>query len=234
MTRNGWMRATRAAAAVLTLGAAGAQAQTRFDHVVRNDFFAGMMGDAQALARGMQKCEEVLKGNPDHAEALVWHGAGVFYAAGREFLRGNREKGFELYTRGMAEMDRAVALAPDNIGVRIPRGAALLSAARGMPEQNPVRKDLLERTLADHQRAFDLQEERLDQLGAHPLGELLFALADANSRLGDTSKADHYYEMILAKLKDSPYAKRAAKWKETRQPLPASETRCIGCHPSGQ
>jgi tetratricopeptide (TPR) repeat protein len=189
-----------------------------------------MMGDREALARAMQKCEQVLKDNPDHAEAMVWHGAGFFFHAGREFQQGNQEKGIELYTKGMAEMDRAVQLSPDHIGVRIPRGAALLAAVRAMPESNPVRKELLERTLADHQRAFDLQKDRLDSLGAHPLGELLFALADAYSRSGDAASARLYYEMILTKLKDSPYAKRAAMWIETRQPLPIAQTVCIGCH----
>jgi tetratricopeptide (TPR) repeat protein len=216
----------------LIIGTVGLPAQTRFDQVVRNDFFAGMMGNREALERGMQKCEEVLKENPNHAEAMVWHGAGMFFNAGREFQQGNREKGMELYTKGLGEMDKAVELAPDHIGVRIPRGAALMAAARAMPEQNPVRRGLLERSVADHQRAFDLQKDELDKLGSHPLGELLFALADVNSRLGDAEKAGTYYEMILSKLKDSPYAKRAAMWKETRQPLPVAQTTCIGCHVS--
>jgi tetratricopeptide (TPR) repeat protein len=230
MQRNRWKYFAGAAVLGLILGTPSTRAQTRFDHVVRNDFFAGMLGNREALERAMQKCEEVLKENPNHAEAMVWHGAGVFFHAGREFQQGNREKGMELYTKGLGEMDKAVEIAPDHIGVRIPRGAALMSAARAMPEQNPVRRGLLERSLADHQRAFDLQKNELDQLGTHPLGELLFALADVNSRLGDTAKADQYYEMILAKLKDSPYAKRAAMWKETRQPLPLAQTNCIGCH----
>jgi hypothetical protein len=68
--------------------------EVRFDHVVRNDFFAGMGGDQQALARGMKTCEEVLAKNPKHAEALVWHGAGLMFHAGREFTAGNNQKGW--------------------------------------------------------------------------------------------------------------------------------------------
>jgi tetratricopeptide (TPR) repeat protein len=230
LNRNRSVLYTAAAAAGLLCGALAAHAQARFDHVVRNDFFAGLMGDKAALDRGMKKCEEVLKENPNHAEALVWHGAGVFGMAGEAFRTGDQTKGMELYTKAMAEMDRAVSLEPDNIGVRIPRGASVLSAARAMPEEVPVRKELLERGLSDHQRAYELQESRLDQLGTHPLGELLSALADAHSRLGNPEKAEFYYDLVLAKLKDTPYGKRAIAWKQTRQPLPLAETMCIGCH----
>ena len=47
----------------------------RFDNVVREDLFAGFAGDADALARGLKKCDEALAKNPKHAEALVWRGA---------------------------------------------------------------------------------------------------------------------------------------------------------------
>src|SRR2546423_5203788 len=46
----------------------------RFDALVREDFFAGMMGDEARLDRGMKFCEEILASNPKHAEALVWIG----------------------------------------------------------------------------------------------------------------------------------------------------------------
>jgi len=45
-------------------------AQTRFDLKVRNDLFAGMYGDAQALQRGLATCERILAENPKDAEAL--------------------------------------------------------------------------------------------------------------------------------------------------------------------
>jgi len=50
----------------------------RFDHVVRNDFFAGFAGDEEALERAMKVSGETLAANPEHAEALVWHGAGLY------------------------------------------------------------------------------------------------------------------------------------------------------------
>jgi len=62
-------------------------AQPRFDMQVRNDFFAGFGGDVAAFDRGMKACEQVLAQNPKHAEALVWHGGGVFYMHSRSVAR---------------------------------------------------------------------------------------------------------------------------------------------------
>ena len=56
----------------------GAQAE-RFDHKVRNDFFTGFAGDREALVRAMKVAGEAIAENPNHAEALVWHGAGTLF-----------------------------------------------------------------------------------------------------------------------------------------------------------
>jgi hypothetical protein len=107
-----------------------AVAEERFDLRVRTYFFAGFAGNQQALDRAMKLCEEELARNPANAEALVWHGAGVFFQSGKFFQAGDPAKGGEFWQRGLAEMDNAVKIAPDNLGVRIPRGAVLLTAAR--------------------------------------------------------------------------------------------------------
>ena len=103
-------------------------AAARFDMEVRADFFAGFTGDETAFTRAMARCEEVLAGNPVHAEALVWHGSGTLNLAGRAFQRGDIKTGLELWTKGLAEMNKAVELAPDDVAVRIPRGATLFEA----------------------------------------------------------------------------------------------------------
>ena len=144
MKQHRWIYYYGAAAIGLLAGVWSARAEVRFDHIVRNDFFSGFTGNAEALTRGMNVCEQVLAANPNHAEALVWHGAGLFFQSGQLFQQGKREEGMQLSARGMAEMDKSVALAPDDIGVRIPRGAALLAAARFMPD-NPFRAGLFQR-----------------------------------------------------------------------------------------
>ena len=203
----------------------------RFDHKVRQDFFAGIAGDNEALARGLKSTEAFLAQNPDHAEALVWHGSGLYSQAGALFRNGgDQAKRMELLMKGQQEMDRAVALAPKTIGVRIPRGATYLTATRFMGDA-PFVKPLIEKGLSDYQAAYEIQKDRLDQLGAHPLGELLFGLADGNLRMGNEAKAKEFFEQIRERLPESAYAKRASTWLETKSLSPA-QSGCIGCHVS--
>src|SRR5262245_7268118 len=98
----------------LTLAVSGqtpatAPAAGRFDMEVRADFFAGFAGDATRFARAMARCEEALTANPDHAEALVWHGSGVLNEAAQAFANQDFAKGNELWQKGLAEMNRAVS-----------------------------------------------------------------------------------------------------------------------------
>lgn len=199
----------------------------RFDMKVRNYFFSGFAGNSEALERGMKICTDTLASDPKNAEALVWHGAGEFFLSGQAFRTGDSEKGLNLYQSGIKKMDEAVALAPDKPAVRIPRGATLLTASRFVPPDQA--RPLIEKGLSDFEHTLEIQASYFDQLGTHPRGELLFGLAEGYGRLGNEEKARLYFERIETELKDSPYAKRAAMWLETKS-LPRSETGCIGCH----
>ena len=177
---------------VLSLvGFSALSAQPRFDFLVRNDFFAGFSGDAAALDRGMKACEQVLAQNPKQAEVLVWHGGGLFYMSGQLFRKGDPNKGIELYERGLKEMDEAVALAPENVGVLIPRGAVLLTASRAMPPGEQASK-LLIQGLVDFEKVYELQSSYFDTLSGHARGELLFGLAEGSLRAGDEAKAERF------------------------------------------
>jgi tetratricopeptide (TPR) repeat protein len=220
------------AAAVISFSIPFLRGQQRFDHLVRNDFFAGFAGNREALERGMKATEAVLKESPNHAEALVWHGSGVFYLSGQAFQSGDMAKGMELQGKGLAEMKRAVELEPNNIGVRIPRGAILMTSARFMPE--PMAKPLQADALSDYLTAYEIQKDQLDSMGAHPRGELLFGIADTYARLGDATKAGAFFDLVMKHDPNSVYAKRATKWIETKQLLPAREATCVGCHNPGK
>ena len=147
---------------LLLLG--NAAAQERFDLKVRNDFFAGFAGNQQALDRAMKLCEEELARNPANAEAMVWHGAGVFFESRTYFQAGEQPKGFEFWQRGLAEMDSAVKIAPDHLGVRIPRGAVLLTASRSLPSADMARP-LIERGLTDFEQTLEIQKAYYDTWG---------------------------------------------------------------------
>ena len=206
--------------------------QERFDLKVRNYFFAGFSGDAASLEKGMKICEDTLAAVPKNAEALVWHGAGAFYEAGQAFQKGDQQKGGELWQRGLKEMDQAVELAPDDLGVRIPRGAVLLTASRYMPSPEMARP-LIEKGLTDFEKTYDLQASYLADLGTHPRGELMIGLADAYSRSGHQEKAQVWFERIQKEMKGTPYEKSASIWLETRTLAPA-QAGCLGCHTAGE
>jgi hypothetical protein len=201
-----------------------ALSQERFDLKVRNYFFAGFSGDAESLATGMKMSEEAMAADPKNAEAMVWHGAGLYFQAGALFQKGDQQNGMDLLQRGIKEMDDAVAIAPNSIGVRIPRGAVLLTGTRSMPPE--MAKPLIEKGVSDFSKAYEIQSPVLDRLPKHPKGELLLGVADGYGRLGDEEKAQSFYQQVLKELPGTPYAKKASNWMETK----ASQTACIGCH----
>lgn len=227
MTVIGWILSWVLAAAIAT----AAQAPpARFDMVVRADFFAGFGGDQTRLARGMEECERTLASTPNHAEALVWHGSGLTFQGGMAFQRGDAQAGLELWTRGLAEMDRAVALEPDNVAVRIPRGAMLLQVTRNM--QPAMAKPLVEKALSDYEQTLALQTASgtFATLGSHPKGELLFGLAEGYARIGDTDKARMYFERLVGDAPESGQTPKAREWMATGSLPPAKGLSCVGCH----
>lgn len=205
-----------------------ALAQERFDKKVRSYFFAGYTGDKDALAQGMKICDDALAVDPKNAEAMVWHGTGVYYQAFQAFQEGDPRRGTELAVRGMKEMDDAVAQAPDNLGVRIPRGAFLLTSSRFVPDPD-VAKGMVQKGVSDFEKAYSIQEPNLAKLPTHPKGELLIGLADGYSRLGQQEKAEEWFQRIKAELKDTPYEASANLWLQSKS-LPAQKAGCLGCH----
>lgn len=212
----------------LTFGLwSSATAQERFDHKVRNLFFAGFTGDKESLEKGMKIAADTIKENPKHAEALVWHGAGLFFQSGEAFQKQDMANGMKLSTQGLKEMDEAVALEPNNIGVRVPRGSALIAASRFWPQG--MQRPLIERGLADFEKTMGIQAPFFETIGTHPRGELLMGLADAYSRLDQKEKATAHYERIVKELPGSVYERNAKEWLETGK-LSPQKAGCLGCH----
>lgn len=191
-----------------------APSQPRFDYLVRADFFAGIAGDEARMQKAQELCERTLAEHPKHAEALVWHGA--ILLAKRQF------------EQGMKEMNDAVALAPDNPGVLIPRAAVLLEATRQMPEQ--MSRPLLESAVANYEHVLEIQTAVWPTLGDHAKGELLFGLAEGSARLGRQDKARIYFQRLVADAPKSGQAPRAQTWLDTGSVPKANGMSCTGCH----
>lgn len=233
-----WMLTVVLTGARIVLAAAGlgpglqaqapAIATPRFDMVVRTDFFAGFAGDAERLAAGMATCERYLAADPNHAEALVWHGSGLVFQAGGAFQRGDGERGGALWQTGFDEMRRAVALAPDSVGVRIPRGAVLLQATRTMPEAQA--RPILELAVGDYERVLAIQAPVLSTLSEHARGQLLYGLAEGSARLGRLDQARRYFTQLVSDAPESALTPRARQWLAEGRLPPEKGLGCVGCH----
>lgn len=205
------------------------ESRERFDYLVRGDFFAGMAGNQIRLDKAMKVCEDTLAKNPNHAEALVWHGGGLIWLAGQAFQKQDIRKGIELWDRGLQEMDRAVALQPTNVGVLIPRGAVLLPASRFIRDA-AVQRTLLEKAVGDYEKVLEIQKPYFAKLSSHSRSELLFGLAEGSARLGNNDKARAYFQRIVSECKDSIREKQASIWLEKGVLPPTDPMSCSGCH----
>jgi non-heme chloroperoxidase len=222
-------RGTEAVTALWRQLADGKKAAGRFDFKVREDMFAGMDGDRDSFDRAMKIIADTLTAEPDHAQALVWRGDGRLFLAGQAFQRGEIAEGRKLSNDGIADMMRAVKLAPDDLGVRIPRATGLAPFANGIRPYDRAAADRLTRVaLEDFEFALKANAPRWDKLDAHDRGELLGALAENWLRLGDSAKAWPYLDRMTAELAGTPYAVNAAARRAdatAKKPLT-----CLGCH----
>ena len=215
---------------LLALGVSiAALAQQRFDFKVREDMFAGMDGDTAAFDRAMKLIADTLAATPDHAEALVWRGDGRLFLAGQAFQRGAFADGLRLSAEGLADMDRAVSLAPNGIAVRVLRATGLQPYARGLRPFDRAGADKLTAiAIGDFEFVVATSLPYWSKLSEHGRGELLGALADGWSSLGEPAKVNADLDRMSRELPGSAYARNAALRRadpSARVPLT-----CLGCH----
>src|SRR5471030_692283 len=183
----------------------------RFDFKVREDMFAGMDGDRESFDRAMKLIADTLAADPDHAQALVWRGDGRLFLAGQAFQRGAIAEGRTLSNQGVADMMRAVALAPDDLAVRIPRATGLQPFAAGIRPYDRAAADRLTRiVLEDFEFTLKASTPHWNRLNEHDRGEILGALAESWFQLGEDAKAQPYLDRMTAELPGTPYAVNAA------------------------
>lgn len=214
-------------AIMAVVGITTGHAQERFDYEVREDMFRAFGGNEAALKSAMATIEAKLKDQPDHAEALVWRGAARNWMARRAFEAGDSVGARALSAAGMADMDRAFALEPSNVGVLVPRAAVLLAVARNQRDAARMR-ELAGQSATNYESALALRENAFPKLGQHNRGEYLSGLAESWALAGNKAMAEGYLRRILAELPNSVYAERAAaklaNWDDRRA------LNCLSCH----
>lgn len=201
-----------------------------FEFQVRELVFRGLDGDTVALEEALAICSEALEADENDAQALVWHGSTSLALAGVAYESGKFASGGMLWQRGLAEMERAVALEPDNIAVLIPRAATLLGAAPNVPfpEQS---QELTRIAVGDYEQVYERQRVYFDRMSEHARGELLLGLADGHHRLGNRPDVERYMRLIREELPGTAYAEEAESYLSA-DPASASLTvrTCQGCH----
>jgi hypothetical protein len=200
--------------------------QDGFDSKVRADFFDGFRGNSAALDRVVKVCEDTLAGQPNHTEAMVWHGAALIGRAGLAFRSGDATTGLAAFSKGLVEMDRAVELDPKNLGVRIPRGAVVLVAAPLVPEPNKTQ--LIQRGVADFEIGLAGQTPYFGKLSLHAREQLLYGLTDGYAALGDAAKAEAIFRRMTVDAAGSSLLARA-KARAAGEAV-AGPTPCQECH----
>ena len=193
-----------------------------FDDKVRGDFFAGFAGDNAAFERAMQN-----SATDPSAEAMAWHGGGLMVLSGQKFQQGDYAAGGDLWARGVAEMDKAGAMEPDNPAVLIPRAAVWFVASRQAPPDRG--RPLIEKAVADYEHVYELQQAYFDKLDTHMRSELLFGLADGHARLGNADKARGYFEKLAAIGPASGHLEQAQLYLKGEK-YAIQGLGCVGCH----
>ncbi len=202
----------------------------RFDALVRGDFFAGMRGNKPRLDRGMKYCEDILASNPKHPDALVWHGGGLLTRAADAYRKGDSNLGDKLWKKGLTEMNLAVSLAPNDIGILIGRAATLIGVAQsGWDPSDATGQALLKSALLDYEKVYRMQKPYFSRVREHGRGELLFGLASGWSILGDNKKARHYLDRIVKDVPGSSYEIEAKQWLDEKGSKIVQHD-CRGCH----
>ena len=215
------------AATLLSVPAIPAQQVDRFDERIRDLFFSGFASNLDALQEGMAIVEDALETDPDHPQALVWQAAGWLYQSGQEFQQGDSGSGMILFGKSLAQFSRAVSLAPNDVGVLIPRASSFLETARFVTHV-PTRGMLLETALSDYLKVLELQKPYFGFLSRHSRGELLGGISDALWQMERHDPARVYLQRMISELPGSAYALMARR--QLDRPDTAVRLTCLGCH----
>jgi hypothetical protein len=135
-----------------------------------------------------------------------------------------------MWQQGMAEINRAREIAPDDMGVKIGRSALLIGmAGSGFDPDDPEGRKLLESAVRDYESVYEAQKSLIAGLSSHNRGELLFGLAAGWSRLGNEAETRRYLETIVRECAGSDYEKEARR-DLLKKPFGVVDHSCIGCH----
>ena len=183
---------------------------------LRKDMFAILTGDMERFERGMTTLEGLLANSPNDPGLRVLWGSGLFARSGDSFSKGDIAGAMKFWQSGLAEMAKAVEMAPDNPFVRGRRGVILINASRQAPPE--MAAPLLAAAVSDFEKVLQIREAEnsFSSNSTHKRGELLLSLGDGWSRMGDRNKARGYFERITRELQGTTYEEKAKVWLDDK------------------
>lgn len=180
----------------------------------------GTAGDNAALDQGLNDSEAALTADPKDAQAQVWHGIGLMLKCRNVVASGDNDEAVQLFGQALKEMDAAVAEAPDDPRILLPRGSTVLHASIAMPPGEEA-DELLRSGLDNYLKCVGKVQGVL-------LDRVLYGIADAYARLGQTEQATKYFERVAAEAKGTGYERNARVWLTTKSLTP-EQSMCDAC-----
>jgi tetratricopeptide (TPR) repeat protein len=158
----------------------------------------GAQGDKEAVNKAADYLEKLIELNPGHAEAHCWYGS-VLTLKGRDAWFPLSKANY--VNKGMAEMDKAVSLAQDNIRIR------MIRAANGLALPDMFNR--LQTVVSDYEYLKNKEKEKPGSLDSKAYYSVLFNLGRAYSQKGDYGKSRETFHQIIEMAPDSELAKSA-------------------------
>lgn len=206
-----------------------------FSQWVREDLFAGFMGDSKAeFVRGVGKVDGYLKAHPGDSCATAWKASSDVYLAVRARESKKAADYEKLFAKAMAEFEQAYrSAAADDKGaaLAITGGTAVVLGDRLAPENKTAFFTLARDRFRELERA---QSADFTKMPLHHQGEVLGGLAQMEQRLGSLEGATAYAQRIVATLGNSPYAKAAQAFIDDPAGRQAPQLACMTCHEEGR
>jgi hypothetical protein len=200
---------------------------------VREDIFAGYMADdMDRFEIGVKKLDAMLRENPENVSALSWAGSSELFRAAKAHEAGKQAEFRALFAGSKSKMERALALAPKDVGVLAVQGASLILFADRLPQ--PEKTEAYTKGRAFFKELASMQQPMIDRMPVHLRGELLAGLAQSAQRLGDWEDAKSYLNQIVMGMAGTPYERKAKRWLDEPASAEKSALVCQTCHEPGR
>lgn len=177
----------------------------------RKEFFSVFRGDFKRFEKAFGEIQSMVQKDPTDARALVWLGNGQTVKAGLSENLGKKKEATILLAQSRKNLDRAVALLPEDPNIYMMRAATLFIQGQYWPANNiPMANWEKLRDDCNHFIAF-LGPEKIKRVSIHVRGEALGELGIAYVKLGEKDKARKAFEQVIALDPGTDYETRARK-----------------------